>query len=85
MQSLKYTRWVVTEHQHLTVEALLRFASAALASASRALAHLAHGLATPATPPRDPQLEFYGEAGAPEGALYLDGELVGWVEGVRRL
>jgi hypothetical protein len=32
-----------------------------------------------------PQLEFYAEAGAPEGALYLDGELVGWVGGVRRL
>ncbi|MBS0445691.1 MAG: hypothetical protein JSR59_07035 [Proteobacteria bacterium] len=85
MQSLKYTRWVVSEPQHLTAEALLRFASAALAKASRALAALAHGLAKPAAPTRDPRLEFYSEAGAPEGALYLDGELVGYVEGVRRL
>jgi hypothetical protein len=30
-------------------------------------------------------LEFYAEAGAPEGALYLEGKLVGWVSGVRRL
>jgi hypothetical protein len=32
-----------------------------------------------------PVLEFYAEAGAPEGALYVDGKLVGHVEGVRRL
>jgi hypothetical protein len=32
-----------------------------------------------------PVLEFYAEAGAPEGALYLDGKLVGYVAGVRRL
>lgn len=36
-------------------------------------------------PAGDPRLEFYAEAGAPEGALYLDGQLVGWVGGVRRL
>jgi hypothetical protein len=32
-----------------------------------------------------PHLEFYAEAGAPEGAIYIDGELVGYVPGVRRL
>ena len=31
------------------------------------------------------ELEFYAEAGAPEGALYLDGELVGYLPGVTRL
>jgi hypothetical protein len=31
------------------------------------------------------QLEFHAEAGAPEGALYLDGELVGRLPGVTRL
>ena len=31
------------------------------------------------------QLEFYAEAGAPEGALYVDGQLVAQLEGVRRL
>jgi hypothetical protein len=87
MQSLKYTRWVVSEPQHLTAEALLRFAAAALAKASHALAHLAHAMAAPIVrgPRREPHLEFYAEAGAPEGALYLDGELVGWVQGVKRL
>jgi hypothetical protein len=30
-------------------------------------------------------MEFYAEAGAPEGALYIDGELVGMLPGVSRL
>lgn len=35
---------------------------------------------------REPMvLEFYAEAGAPEGALYVDGQLVGHVSGVSRL
>jgi hypothetical protein len=33
----------------------------------------------------EPVLEFYAEAGAPEGALYVDGRLVGHVPGVTRL
>lgn len=32
-----------------------------------------------------PQLEFYAEAGAAEGALFVDGQLVGYVPGVSRL
>lgn len=31
------------------------------------------------------QLEFHAEAGAPEGTLYVDGELVAQLDGVRRL
>jgi hypothetical protein len=30
-------------------------------------------------------LEFYADAGAPEGALYLDGKLIGYLPGVKRL
>jgi hypothetical protein len=30
-------------------------------------------------------LEFHAEAGAPEGALYVDGRFVGHIVGVRRL
>jgi hypothetical protein len=30
-------------------------------------------------------LEFYAEAGAPEGALYADGQLVAQLDGVQRL
>lgn len=33
----------------------------------------------------EPVLEFYAEAGAPEGALYVDGVRIGIVPGVTRL
>jgi hypothetical protein len=32
-----------------------------------------------------PRLEFHAEAGAPEGALYVDGVLLGHLPGVHRL
>ena len=34
---------------------------------------------------RLPELEFYAEAGAPEGALYVDGQRVAQLNGVTRL
>ena len=34
---------------------------------------------------RRPELEFYAEAGAPEGALYVDGQRVGSLPGITRL
>jgi hypothetical protein len=34
---------------------------------------------------RPPELEFYAEAGAPEGALFVNGEFVGTLPGVTRL
>jgi hypothetical protein len=57
-----------------------------LRTISRALDALAERL-TPMRKPRlaDPVLEFYADAGAPEGALYIDGQLVGHVAGVTRL
>lgn len=64
---------------------LRQFAALGLRQASRSLARqlsLRHGRPPP---PRPPELEFYAEAGAPEGALYLDGELVGYLPGVKRL
>lgn len=52
----------------------------------------AHGLARWArrlAPARgaaaDPLVEFYAEAGAPEGALFVDGQRVGVLPGVKRL
>lgn len=63
-------------------------AAASLRGASAVLARLALRLAVPAQPPVEPLptvLEFYADAGAPEGALYLDGQLVGYVPGVTRL
>jgi hypothetical protein len=59
----------------------------ALLMASRALGLLAervavrHDLAAAI----EPVIEFHADAGAPEGALYVDGKLVGHVLGVNRL
>lgn len=33
----------------------------------------------------EPVIEFHAEAGAPEGALYVNGQLVGRLKGVTRL
>lgn len=68
--------------RHATA-AVLRAASAVLARAARRL--------RPARSPRGPHLPvvefhpYHRESGAPEGALYVDGELVGYVAGVTRL
>jgi hypothetical protein len=56
----------------------------------RAASRLLDGLATrlswaPQAPAAEPVLEFYADAGAPEGALYVDGVLVGHLSGVSRL
>ena len=58
-----------------------------LLAASATLDRLAHRLATPASE-ADHSLqgiEFYAQSGAPEGALYVDGQFVGWLPGVQRL
>ncbi len=62
-------------------------AAAALRTAGLSLAALARrvGNVRRSRHRMDPVLEFYAEAGAPEGALYVDGKLVGWVSGVTRL
>ncbi len=60
----------------------------ALRAASIALDRLAQHIAVPvgeADRAGDLKIEFHAESGAPEGALYVDGKLVGWLEGVRRL
>ncbi len=59
-----------------------------LRQSSRLLARLARQLAL--QPPdrrvqKALELEFHAEAGAPEGALYVDGKLVGYLPGVSRL
>ncbi len=61
-------------------------AVSALRLLSRALDALAQRVAfVPVPRLADPVLEFYGDASAPEGALYVDGQLVGHVLGVNRL
>jgi hypothetical protein len=58
-----------------------------LHGAGLALGQLARQLlpASPAPATHEPQLEFHAQAGAPEGALYVDGKLVGHLHGVQRL
>lgn len=65
-----------------------RLAAAILRNASRTLARLAQHVAEPAAqrlPALPETLEFYADASAPEGALYLDGHLIGYLPGVKRL
>ncbi len=57
----------------------LRSAGAVLSRLARRL-HVHSAAAT-----ADPVYEFYAQAGAPEGALYLDGQLVALLPGVSRL
>jgi hypothetical protein len=61
---------------------VLRAASAALARQARDVARPLH--ARQRRMLHEPLYEFHAEAGAPEGALYRDGEFVG-VIGVQRL
>lgn len=70
------------------VHVVRRATAALLRAASAALSYLAHRLtlveqhAAPARPASLPEIEFqafHSDAGAPEGALYVDGELVGYL------
>ncbi len=67
----------------LVAAVLLRFASAVLARMARQLA--ASERKRQSAVVRATVLEFYAESGAPEGALYADGVLVGYLDGVKRL
>jgi hypothetical protein len=83
----------VTSLQARSLEAALQDRSARgwlaqlLRSASRALDSLAAHLALNAAKvdAEEPTLEYHAEAGAPEGALYVNGQLVGRLMGVARL
>jgi hypothetical protein len=66
-----------------------RAAAAGLLAASRSLDRAARRLVKPAVlidaPDAQARVEFHAEAGAPEGALYIDGQFVGFLPGVARL
>ena len=87
MTSLKPVVWPSQTPPLPWTHPVRRVVAASLKSTSAALAQLAQQLAVPPAPVcRVPEvLEFYADAGAPEGALYLDGELVGYLPGVKRL
>jgi hypothetical protein len=60
--------------------------AALLRAASRGLDRMAAALAQPvATIEGEPLIEFHAEAGALEGALYVNGQLLGYLPGVNRL
>ncbi|MDE2082084.1 MAG: hypothetical protein KGI90_12080 [Burkholderiales bacterium] len=78
------------EASPLAAPAWRRLAAAALRAASRGLDRLALRVARvapkQALPEVDPLVvEFHAEAGAPEGALYVNGRLLGYLPGVNRL
>lgn len=87
MISWKHPRWSPAATTPPLPPTARRLAALALRRSSVALARLARQLA--AAPARHdpplPELEFYAEAGAPEGALYLNGRLVGLLPGITRL
>ena len=87
MTPLKSPDWTSVGPPGALVDALRRVLADSLRSGSALLARLARKMSRPARQTRatEPHIEFYAEAGASEGALYLDGRLVGWVAGVRRL
>lgn len=61
-----------------------RRAAAALRLAARVLMRWAERLAVRPAAASAGELEFHAEAGAPEGALYVDGVLVARLPGVDR-
>lgn len=72
---------LVEEAWRRRVAAVLRRASAFLTRTAIALERVRES----ARRRRSPELEFYAEAGAPEGALYVDGRLAGTLPGVTKL
>ena len=96
MTSDKHLPWHATEaalHQsrnNFYGSDTLRYAAAlGLRVTSSLLTRIARQLVAPLSSrrskPLPPVLEFYADAGAPEGALYVDGKLMGWINGVKRL
>ena len=59
--------------------------STSLLRTAQGLIRLADRLAHRPRHRSTPEIEFYAEAGAPEGALYVDGKLLGKLSGVNRL
>jgi hypothetical protein len=84
MSTLKELRWPCAPAPKTSPGRLML--AMLLHGAGDLLSRLAAALTSQAPAARsDPRFEFHAEAGAPEGALYVDGKLVGWLHGVRRL
>jgi hypothetical protein len=85
---MKDLHWIDTPPRHALDQGLRDVAAASLRALGALLDRAAHRLAAERRPEAQwahPMVEFHAEAGAPEGALYVNGRLVGHIEGVTRL
>ena len=83
---IKSLPWSYHPAEYALEHRLRHAVAAVLRGASRVLSRLARRVAAKKVRHADiGHLEFYAEAGAPEGAIYADGILVGYVTGVTRL
>lgn len=85
---MKDFHWIAAPPRHALDQGLRNMAGRLLRALGALLDKAAQRLT--AEPPPDapwthPMVEFHAEAGAPEGALYVNGRLVGRIEGVSRL
>ena len=84
---IKSLPWSYHPAEHALEHRLRHAVAAALRGTSLMLSRLARRIAASKKARHEEigHLEFYAEAGAPEGAIYADGLLVGYVKGVTRL
>ena len=83
----KLVTWTLEPRPSAAAERARRRVARWLLRSGHALARLARRLHVRTETPADtaPVFEFYAESGAPEGALFVDGQRVGVLDGVTRL
>ena len=83
----KVPAWTLEPQTRPWGDRLLRLSARGLRRTGASLARLARRwhLRSEVAVQQQPVFEFHAEAGAPEGALFVDGQRVGVLEGVRRL
>lgn len=83
----KAPAWTLEPQTRPWGDRLRRLTARAMRRMGASLARLARqwGRGSEDTPQQQPVFEFHAEAGAPEGALFVDGQRVGVLEGVQRL
>jgi hypothetical protein len=83
----KSIRWVLQPTVPFPGRVVRRLVARGLRQAGALLARLSRRLSGAAIPAEQDSVffEFHAEAGAPEGALYIDGVRVGSLPGVTRL
>lgn len=85
---IKDLHWIAAPPRHALDQRLRDAAAALLRAVGALLDKAAHRLASERyleAQWNHPVVEYHAEAGAPEGALYVNGRLVGRIEGVTRL